>query len=283
MFLFAGADAIAKLLTDTLHPVQIVWTRQVGLVAVVVVLLALRGTSIFATASPALQVLRGGLAACSASLFIAAIGFVPLADAVAVSFIAPFIVTVLGAVVLREPVGFRRWTAVIVGFLGALIVIRPGMGVIHPAAFVVLVAATFFAFRQIVSRVLAKTDRTVTTIAYTALVGNLILTVPLPFVWQWPATGQEIALLAAMAVLAAAGELFVIKALEVGLAVVVAPVQYTLLLWGTMYGFLVFHQLPDLWTWVGALIVVATGIYTLHRERLAARAASGGEAPGPQQ
>jgi len=283
MFLFAGADAIAKLLTDTLHPVQIVWTRQVGLVAVVVVLLALRGTSIFATASPALQVLRGGLAACSASLFIAAIGFVPLADAVAVSFIAPFIVTVLGAVVLREPVGFRRWTAVIVGFLGALIVIRPGMGVIHPAAFVVMVAATFFAFRQIVSRVLAKTDRTVTTIAYTALVGNLILTVPLPFVWQWPATGQEIALLAAMAVLAAAGELFVIKALEVGLAVVVAPVQYTLLLWGTMYGFLVFHQLPDLWTWVGALIVVATGIYTLHRERLAARAASGGEAPGPQQ
>ncbi len=271
MFLFSAVDTQAKFLTDTLHPIQIVWSRQLGLLLGVVVMLAWRGPSILHTARPVLQVFRGGLAVGSATLFIVAISFVPLADAVAVSFVAPFIVTVLGALVLREPVGIRRWTAVVIGFLATLIVIRPGMGVIHPAVMIVLVAAILFALRQIVSRALSDTDRTVTTVAYTALVGSFLLTLPLPFVWRWPTTTLELSLLVSIAVLAGLAELLVIKALEVAQAVVVAPVQYTLLIWSTIYGYLVFSQLPDLWTWIGALIIVATGFYTLHRERVVAR------------
>jgi len=271
MFLFATVDTQGKFLTETLHPIQIVWSRQLGLLIGVLVLLAVRGASILRTKRPGLQIVRGGLAASSATLFIAAVSFVPLADAVAVSFVAPFIVTVLGALVLREPVGLRRWSAVIIGFLGTVIVIRPGLGVIHPAVMLVVVAATLFALRQILSRVLSGSDRTVTTVAYTALVGSLLLSMPLPFVWQWPTTTLEVALLANIAILAALAELMVIKALEVAQAVVVAPVQYTLLIWGTMYGYLVFGQLPDIWTWIGALIIVATGFYTLHRERIVAR------------
>jgi drug/metabolite transporter (DMT)-like permease len=141
----------------------------------------------------------------------------------------------------------------------------------HPAGLLVLLAATLFAFRQVLSRVLASSDRTTTTIAYTALVGSLLLTIPLPFVWRWPTTTMEIVLLVSMAVLAALAEVLVIKALEIAQAVVVAPVMYTLLIWSTMYGYLVFAQLPDLWTWVGALIIVATGAYTLNRERLVGR------------
>jgi len=271
MFLFSAVDTQAKFLTATLHPIQIVWSRQLGLLIGVLILLALRGVAILHTRHPGLQILRGGLAASSATLFIVAVSFVPLADAVAVSFVAPFIVTVLGALVLREPVGIRRWAAVTIGFLGTMIVIRPGLGVIHPAVVLVLLAATLFALRQILSRVLSSSDRTVTTLAYTALVGSLVLTVPLPFVWQWPTSAVEVALLVGIAIMAALAELLVIKALEVAQAVVVAPVQYTLLIWGTMYGYLVFSQLPDLWTWVGALIIVATGFYTLHRERVVAR------------
>ncbi len=271
MFLFSAVDTQAKFLTATLHPIQIVWSRQLGLLIGVLILLALRGVSILHTRHPGLQILRGGLAASSATLFIVAVSFVPLADAVAVSFVAPFIVTVLGALMLREPVGIRRWAAVTIGFLGTMIVIRPGLGVIHPAVMLVLLAATLFALRQILSRVLSSSDRTVTTLAYTALVGSLVLTVPLPFVWQWPTSPVEIALLVGIAIMAALAELLVIKALEVAQAVVVAPVQYTLLIWGTMYGYLVFSQLPDLWTWIGALIIVATGFYTLHRERVVAR------------
>ncbi len=271
MFLFSAVDTQAKFLTDTLHPIQIVWTRQSGLLIGVLILLALRGGAVLRTARPVLQILRGGMAAASAVLFVTAISFVPLADAVAVSFVAPFMVTVLGALVLGEAVGIRRWTAVAIGFLGAMIVMRPGLGVIHPAVMLVLAAAALFALRQVLSRVLSGTDRTMTTVAYTALVGSLLLTVPLPFVWQWPATGLEVALLVSIALLAALAELLVIKALEVAQAVVLAPLHYTLLIWGTLYGYLVFNQLPDLWTWIGAGIIVATGFYTLHRERLAAR------------
>jgi S-adenosylmethionine uptake transporter len=271
MFLFSAVDTQAKFLTITLHPLQVAWSRQLGLLAGVVILLAVRGLGVLHTRHPGLQIARGALAAGSASLFIAAISFVPLTDAVAVAFVAPFIVTLLGALVLKEPVGIRRWSAVIIGFLGAMIVIRPGLGVVHPAVFLVLFAALFFALRQIISRYLGGSDRTVTTVAYTALVGSLILSLPVPFVWRTPTTALELTLLVSTAVLAAAGEILVIKALEVAQAAVVAPVQYTLLIWGTMYGYLVFGHLPDGWTWIGALIIVATGIYTLHRERVVAR------------
>jgi S-adenosylmethionine uptake transporter len=275
MFLFSAVDTHAKFLTATFDPIQIVWVRQSGLLIGVLILLALRGFTVLRTDRPGLQIARGAIAAGSATLFIIAVRFVPLADAVAVTFVAPFMVTVLGALVLREPVGLRRWTAVFIGFLGAMIVIRPGLGVVHPAMMLVLVAASLFALRQVLSRVLSSSDRTATTVAYTALTGSLLLTLPLPFVWRWPETTMEVGLLVSMAVLAAFAELLVIRALEVAQAVIVAPVHYSILIWGTMYGYLVFGQLPDLWTWVGAMIIVATGVYTLNRERLAIRGRNG--------
>ncbi len=270
LFLFAAVDAMGKFLTGSLHPIQIVWSRQLGLVLGVLVLLAIRGRKLLRSANPKIQIARGVVAACSATLFVAAVAYVPLADAVAVSFVAPFIVTLLGAVILREPVGIRRWSAVIIGFLATLIVIRPGMGVIHPAMGLVLLAAAFFAVRQVISRVMSGSDATSTTVAYTALVSGFLLSLPLPFVWKTPVWGWEVTILITMACTAAFAEILVIKALEAAQAVVVAPVQYSMLIWGTFYGWLVFGQLPDLWTWTGALIIVATGLYTLNRERIAA-------------
>ncbi len=268
LFLFSAVDTQAKFLTDSLDPIQIAWSRQLGLFIGVLILLALRGRSVLETAHPWLQIGRGALAAGSAALFILAVTYVPLADAVAVSFVAPFMVTVMGAVLLKEHVGPRRWTAITIGFVGMLIVIRPGLGVFHPAMFLVLVAASLFALRQILSRRLSGSDRTVTTVAYTALSASLLLTLPLPFVWQTPAWGLELGLLASIAVMAAVAEIMVIKSLELAEAVVLAPVHYSLLIWGTIYGWLIFGELPDEWTWFGALIIVATGAYTLHRERV---------------
>lgn len=275
MFLFSCVDTVAKFLTETLPAIQIVWFRQLGLFAGVVVLIVVQGRVVLASANPALQIGRGALAACSATLFIIGVSYVPLADAVAITFVAPFLVTVMGALILREPVGVRRWTAVIIGFLGTLIVIRPGMGVMHPAAGLLIIAAGAFALRQILSRILAGGDGTKTTVAYTALVSWSLLTLPLPFFWQTPSSPLQIGLLILIALLAAGAEILVIMALDAAQAVVVAPVQYSLLIWGTLYGFLVFGQFPDGWTWVGALIIIATGIYTLHRERLVARQRAG--------
>ncbi|MCP3970887.1 MAG: DMT family transporter [Rhodobacteraceae bacterium] len=271
MFLFSVVDTQAKFLTGSLHPIQIVWSRQMGMVLAVLVLLGLRGGGFLRSARPGWQVARGAVAAGSATLFIVAVSYVPLTDAVAVSFVAPFMVTLLGALVLRERVGMRRWGAVSIGFLATLIVIRPGTGAVHPAVLLVVLAAAFFAIRQVISRKLAGTDRTATTVAYTALVSVAILSLPLPFVWQWPSGGTEIALLCSMALIAAAAETCVIRALEMAQAVVVAPLHYTLLIWSTCWGYLVFADLPDFWTWAGALIIVATGVYTLYREHVVSR------------
>ncbi|NNE87873.1 MAG: DMT family transporter [Silicimonas sp.] len=271
MFLFAAVDTGAKFLTEGLHPVQIVWTRQLGLLFGAFVLIALHGRTLFRTSHPRLQIARGCVAAGSASFFIMAVAHVPLADAVAITFVAPFMVTVLGALILREPVGTRRWVAVTLGFVGTLIVIRPGMGVVHPAAALLILAAFLFAVRQIISRALSDTDKTATTVIYTAIVASAILTVPLPFYWQSPSTDQMM-LLALIAGVAGVAEVFVIKALETGMAVVIAPVQYTMLIWGTFYGWLIFDQLPDGWTWLGTAIIVATGLYTLRREYIVSKA-----------
>lgn len=267
MFLFSAVDAQAKFLTDTLHPIQIVWCRQLGLLSGVIFLLFLKGPGLLRSVQPKIQITRGVLAACSATFFIIGIAYVPLADAVALTFVAPFLVTLMGALILRERVGPRRWTAVIIGFIATLIVIRPGMGVIHPAAGLLILAAFFFAMRQVISRILSGADKTATTVAYTAITSSVLLTIPLPFIWKTPTSVTEIAILFSMAAMAGVAETLVIKALEVAQAVVVAPVQYSLLIWGTLYGFFIFGQLPDAWTLVGALIIVATGLYTLNRER----------------
>ena len=271
VFIFSAVDTQAKFLGETLHPIQIVWTRQSGLLIGVLVLLVMRGPGFLKTPNPVLQISRGVLAMSSATLFIVGIHYVPLADAVAVTFVAPFVVTILGALVLREPVGIRRWSAVAVGFVGTLIVIRPGTGVMHPAVFLILTAATAFALRQILSRILSGADGTLTTVAYTSLTASLLLTIPLPFVWQWPQSSLEIVLMVSIAIMAAFGEILVIRALEMAQAVVVAPVQYTQIIWGTVYGYLVFGNFPDRWTWVGAAIIVATGLYIFHREQRVGR------------
>lgn len=264
---FAAVDTLAKFLTAELHPLQVVWSRQLGLLAIALVLLARGGRRVFASRHPGLQVVRGLLAASSATLFIFGVARVPLADAVAVSFVAPFVVTVLGALVLREPVGLHRWSAVVVGFLATLIVIRPGFGAFHPAMLLVVLAATLFAARQVLSRFISADDGTATTVVYTALVGSALLTLAQPFVWTTPGSLRTLALLVAIAALAGLGEYLVVRALEVGQAVVVAPTQYTLILWSTMYGYLVFGQFPDGWTWLGTAIIIATGLYTMRRER----------------
>lgn len=273
MFTFSAVDTVAKFLTDAFHPVQIIWFRQLGLLAGVMILLLYKGTGILHTRRLPMQVGRGVLAICSALLFVFAVKYAPLADVVAATFVAPFFLTILGALVLGERVGIHRWSAVMVGFIGALIIIRPGLGAIHPAVMLAVLAAFVYAIRQVIGRLLSDTDPTVTTIAYTAIVGSSLITLPLPFVWQSPESALQIMLLAIMAILAAFGEVLVIKALEVAEAAVVAPIHYTLIIWGTLYGFFVFGQLPDHWTWIGTAIIVLAGLYTLRRERQSAQQA----------
>lgn len=256
---------MAKLLTSTYHPIQIIWFRQLGLLVGAIFLLFIRGPGILKTAQPALQLTRGILVIFSSVLFVYAVRHVALTDAVAASFVAPFFLTIAGAWLLKEPVGIRRWSAVVIGFIGAIIVVRPGMGVIHPAVMLVVVAAALYALRQVIGRVLADTDSTVTTVAYTAITSSIFVSMALPFVWLMPSTTEHWLLLLGLTLSASVGEVCIVKALEVSQAAVVAPIHYTLLIWGTVYGYFIFNQLPDMWTWIGSAIIIAAGIYTLRR------------------
>ena len=265
-FCFASSDTLTKLLTDTAHPIQIVWARQAGLVAVVLILAMRRGFGFFKTAFPKLQITRGAFAVLAPLCNAGAFAFVPLAEAMAVTFVAPLIVTILGAFYLKEYVGPKLWIATALGFVGAIIVVRPGGGVLHPAIFLVFVAASLFAVRQVMGRVLATKDSTHVTLAYTAFVGFLVLCVPLPFFWKTPETGLTTLVFVAMALFAALGEVLIIRAVEISRTSVVAPMQYSTIIWATLFGWLIFAQFPDGWTGVGTAIIIATGIYIIRSE-----------------
>jgi len=267
-FSFSACDTLAKLLTDDFHPFQVMWMRMLGLFIGVCFIITRRGIGVLKTPKPHLQITRGVVAACSGTLFVFAINHVPLADAVAVTFVAPFIVTIFGALILKEPVGIRRWLAVVTGFIGMLVVIRPGLGVFHPAIFLVFMAAVFFAIRQLTSRWLSGVDPIVTTVCYTAIVAFSILSIFQPFYWVTPSSTKIVCMIVALALTSAVGEVLIIRALDIAHSVVLAPIHYTLIIWGTLYGFFVFGDLPDQWTLVGCSIIVVSGMYTTYREYL---------------
>ena len=267
-FGFGLCDMQAKVLTAELPAFQVVWFRQLGLFIGVLTILALRGPGLLASRKPFLQIGRGLTAAASAACFIFGVRHVPLADATAVTFMAPFIVTILGALILREAVGPRRWAAVAVGFLGMLLVIRPGLGVSSPAILFTVAAACMFSTRQIMSRWLSGADSVMTTVAYTSITSSLVLSLTLPFVWVTPESLSTWLIIAGLAISAGLGEIFIIRALDIGEAVALAPVHYTLIIWSTFYGFVIFGDLPDIWTAVGCAIIVGSGLYTVHRERI---------------
>ena len=267
MFVFSAVDAQAKYLTSHLPALQIVWTRQIGLVLGVLMLIAWHGRTILRTGFPMLQIGRGAAAALSATFFITGLNFVALADAVSVTFVAPLVVTMLAALLLGERVGLHRWAATVIGFLGTLIVIRPGMESFHPGLLLPLLAAILFAIRQVISRHIGSRDRTETTLAYTALTAFLMLSVVQPFIWQPIGSLKLIAIITSMSLMAALGEFLVIRALEIGQAVFVSPLHYTIIIWASLYGYLIFGQFPDIWTWAGSFVIMASGLYVFHRER----------------
>ncbi len=262
---FSGADTAAKFLTGYYHPIQVAGLRQLGLVAGVLVWVLLSGPSGLRTTKPGMQIFRGACAALSAAMFIIALRYIPLTDGISIAFVAPFFVTILGAVLLKEKVGPRRWFAVAAGFAGTLIVMRPGFAGFHPAYLLVLGSAFLFATRQVISRTLSNTETTMSTVAYTAVVSAGLLGLVIPFVWT-PIQPQHIWLFVLYAALAGAGEFLVIKALEIALAVVIAPLQYTMIIWTSILGFIVFQDVPDGLTLLGSTIIIASGGFSLWRE-----------------
>jgi drug/metabolite transporter (DMT)-like permease len=265
--LFAGMDAGSKLLAEDYSIIQILWVRFVSLAAIAGWLARRQGGGgALRTRHFWLQSLRSLLLVTEIGLFILTITVLPLAETHAILAVTPLIVTALSVPLLRERVGLRRWSAIGIALVGVLIILRPGLGMVHPIALVALLCALMFALYQILTRIVSRVDPPLTTLFYTALVGVGGLTLIIPFYWTAPDLAGW-ALFGLVAALGASGHFLLIKALQLAPASTLQPFSYTILIWATLVGFLVFGNLPDLLTVVGAIVIAASGIYAFARER----------------
>lgn len=265
-FLFSLCDVLTKQVSTSYHPIQVAWARQAGLFAGAIGILWAGGRSVLRSRRPGLQILRGVTSIVSTISFVAALRFLPLADATAVTFVAPLLITALAPLLLGEYVSLPRWCAVGVGLVGTLIVLRPGAGIAQPATLLVLLCATAFALRQILSRILAGLDPLRTTIAWSGLITTLALTAGLAVVGTVPASLFDMLMLFGLAVTAGCAELALIRGFSLAAAATLAPVQYSLMVWSVLWGILVFDQFPDFWTLGGATIIIASGAYSIWRQ-----------------
>jgi drug/metabolite transporter (DMT)-like permease len=265
--MFPFLNATVKLLGESYPVPQLVWMRYAGhLVFMLIVFLPGHGAALFRTAHPQVQWTRSLLLLGSTSLYFTALFYIPLTTAATISFINPFIVTALSVPILAEVVGPRRWAAVVVGFIGAMIIIRPGFEGFHWAMLLVMANATCYAFYQVLTRRIAGTDSPATTITYTALIGALLCSFVGPFYWVWPESAWHWVLFASLGFTGGFGHLLVVKAYQYGQASVISPFGYGQLVGATVLGYLMWNDFPDLWTWVGAAIIVACGSYIAYRD-----------------
>jgi drug/metabolite transporter (DMT)-like permease len=281
MGLFGAMDGISKLLVAEYPATLVLWLRHLVAVPVAFLILApRRPLRLLRSARPGLQAARAALLVVEMNLVLLAFRAMPLAEAHAILAVTPLLVTALSAPLLGERVGWRRWLAVAVGFVGVLVILRPGLDLLRPGAVPAVAATLLYAAYNIVTRKIAAVDRAETTFLLQTAIGALLLSLVGPFFWVTPAPAHW-PLILVQGTLGALGHLCLVRALTLAPAVVVQPFTYTLLVYAAVIGFLVFGDVPDTPTVVGGGIVVAAGVYAALRthKRAAERpAAAAGQA-----
>ena len=266
MLLLAGMDGISKTLAADYAVPQILAVRF--LIFCLFALAIARPKSLaaaFRSHHPYLQIARSLIITLEVGVFILAFRYLPLADAHAIAGIAPLLVTALAVPILGEKVGLRRWSAIAIGFLGLLVIVRPGIGVFNPAALIPLAGAGLWSVYQILVRKVAD-DSAATSLLYMAVIGAAVMSVLAPFFWRPPDLAGWLLLLS-LGVVGSLGHFILIKAFQFAPASSLQPFHYVVLLWATVIGYVVFGDLPDMWTIAGAGIIAASGLYAFYRER----------------
>ncbi|MEJ8571786.1 DMT family transporter [Microbaculum marinum] len=276
MVLQPGMDTVTKYLGGQIPPLQVAWARMFfQMLFTLPIVMAWYGLPGLAPRPYGLQILRGLFLSATVVTFTFAVTLMPLADAIALVFVAPLIVTALSAIVLREAVGPRRWTAVVVGLVGAMIIIRPGSGLFGAAALLPIVAAVCYACYLIVTRRLTTHSPPISTHFFTAVVGTAALSVPLaiglliggPVITPSAPTAVQWGLLVIIGIIASISHLVIIFAYSRSPASMLAPLTYLEIVGASAFGYLVFGDFPDGWTWVGVVVIVASGLYVVLRAR----------------
>ena len=265
---FVTMNAGVKLLRPHLPTVELIWARTLGHTLFI---FAIFGPGhgwwrLLRTRKPGAQLARSLLLLASTSFFFTALGWVPLAEATAVSFTSPLVVAALAGPMLAERVGLGHWLAIAAGLAGALIVIRPGVAGANPSLGLVIASSCCYAVYQILTRRVAGHDRPETSVTYSALVGTLVLSVVVPFFWRTPDRLSHWLILVVIGLLGGLGHYFVAQALRWGPASVIAPFHYVQLVGAAVMGYVAFADVPSVWTWIGAAVIVVSGLYIAWRE-----------------
>ena len=261
-------DGMAKHLSTEIHFLEVVWGRYFFMVAISVPI-----TFVFFKKHLSwpkninIQLARSIFLFLSTILFFYAISVISLAESLTLAFVSPLIVTLLSSILLKEQVGYRRWTAVIIGFIGAIIVIRPGFNEISLATFAGLGTGIAYAFYVITTRKLSSIDSPLLTLIFTGLSGAIIISIIVPFVWITPNYTQWLFLIG-LAAVGTLGHFFLILSLNFAEASKLAPFAYFEIVTNIIIGYYFFGDLPDKWIWIGLTIIVSSGVYITTREHL---------------
>jgi len=259
-------DAFAKHLSISMDVFQIAWARYFfsAFFTLTLMLIFYRKTLVWSK-NPKLQLIRGFILAFSTLCFFYAISIISLPKALTLAFVAPITCTAFSPMFLNEKVGIRRWSAVIVGFLGALIVIRPGFIEVNLATLAAVSCGVFYGFYFIITRKLSSSDNSLLTLLFTSVVGLSIISLFVPTVWVDPTPNQWI-MMAIIGLIASVAHLFIILSLKYADASKLAPLGYTEIITNIIISYYFFHELPDNWTYLGLFIIVLSGLYISRRE-----------------
>jgi drug/metabolite transporter (DMT)-like permease len=270
MACFAILNAMSKTLSTSGYPViEVIWARYVfAFLFMLALFLPGSGRKLFSIRRLDTQVVRGLLLFFSSFLFFHGVVYLPLATAASISLASPIIVTALSARFLKEPVGPRRWAAVVVGFMGALIVVRPGHEGFDWHVLLIVASTVCSSFYQLFSRRYGQSERPDASATLATIVGTVAATPFVPFEWVTPTTTWHALLFVGMGIMAGTGHYFLTIAYSQAPASVVTPFNYTQLIGSAILGYAVFHEMPDLWTWVGAAVIIASGLYIGYREHV---------------
>ena len=261
-------DGFAKYLSSDLPILQITWSRYFFTVVFILpIMFFFYNKQLVWTDKPKLQFIRGMILLCANICFFYAISIISLAKALTLAFIAPLIVTAFSPMMLGEKVGIRRWTAVVIGFIGSLVVIRPGFVEFNLASFAALGTGIMYGFYLIITRKLSTSDNPLLTLLLTGLVGAVIISCVVPFVWVKP-TFNQWSMMAGIGMFACIGHLFLILSLKYADASKLAPFSYFEIITNIIIGFYFFNNFPDNWTFLGLFIIILSGIYISRRENV---------------
>jgi drug/metabolite transporter (DMT)-like permease len=259
---FPVMNGVAKLMSQTYSSEQVVWARTLShLVFLLLLFMPRYGVQVVRTRRPGIQVLRSALLIASTYLFFSAIKVVPIAQAAAVSFLSPLLVVLLAAPMLGERITPGRIAAVLAGFAGVLVVTRPGAAVFQPASLLIVGSATCYALYQVYTRRVAGIDSAATSSTYSALVGTVLMSAIVPLSWRTPDAVVDVLLLASLGVFGGLGHYCVARSLSCAPANLVSPFMYWQMVGSVIVGYLLFSEVPDAFTWLGAAMIIGAGLW----------------------